>query len=509
MNKTLAPLLLLFLCGLAAFMGLALPVVPLRLSLVIFGGAIALLLVVVILLVPNSKRVPYGLIFVVFAVAIVTRFLWPNFAYLPIPALPIKNPQRLIWLLAIGFWLYTLSTNRELRERLARRCAQPGIAWMVFVLFGWRVLSMAFSEYAGYGFYLIARELFDFLMIFLFALTWVRGVEDVMRIGRWLLAATAVICGLAAVEYFRQQNLFLAFVPHDPNNEEFQLAALEAKLRGGLYRVQASFNHPLLLAQFLSVVLPVLMLSLWADRSRAVRTSAFVTLLVMVPVLWATQTRTALGVSAFVGALALLLVALHLTAKPGNGNNRSNLLAAIALVFLAAVGVAIAVFLVQLAMGRTAEESASSLVRIEMLQRAIKATQEEPLVGLGPGIGGYEAAAVFTRGRATLDSYWLIVLLESGVPAIALFLALLAAGARHVVTALQMGLSGEGRILGAWALAVLSFAVSSSVLGTPHNLPLLYLALAVIVALRDREPMSAPVSAPVQAKRTLPQSAWR
>lgn len=484
-RQLLAPLLLVALSLLATLIGLGLPILPMRFSLIAFGGAIVLLLAMGILLLPDARQVPYKAIFAVFSIAIITRFLWPNFAYLPIPALPIKNPQRLLWALALAYWIYALSTNTELRQRLAQRVSSSRIAWLVLAFFVWRAMSVPFSEFPGLGMTLLLRELFDYLPAFLFVLTWVRDANDVSRIGRWLLFATVVICGLAAAEYAGKRNLFLSVIPYDPNNEEFLQAALESKIRGGVYRVQASFNHPLLLAQFLSVTLPVLLLTLWGDRSRGIRAIGWCVLLVLPAVLWSTQTRTALGVSAFIGALAVLLVALEAVRRRAPGSDRRNLQAALVLVFLTAIGAAVMAFALQLAVGRTSEEAESSRARVEMLDRAIVGARERPLLGAGPGVGGFEAANVNSRGRVSLDSYWLIVLLESGVPALALFLAALAAGAWRVVPAISRGLLGESRVQAAWGLSIVSFGISSMVLGTPHNLPLLYLALGVVVALDD------------------------
>lgn len=483
--KILPAVMVLLLAGLGTFLGMLLPVLGLRFSLLGFGSLIVLVGLVVVMLLPNRKVVPYGLIFFVFGAAVVTRFLWPNFAYLPIPALPIKNPQRLVWALALAYWLYSLATNRELRERLARRVSQPGLAWLIFMFFAWRMLSVPFSEYPGVGTYLMLRELFDYLPAFLFVLTWVRGADDAVRVGRWLLAATFVICILAIAEYIGKRNLFLSVIPYDPNNEDFLRSALESKIRGGVYRVQASFNHPLLLAQFLSVTLPVLMLTTWSDHSRFVRLAGWGVMLVLPGVLWATQTRTALGVSAFIGASAVLLMTLYSIRRREVGTDRHSMQAAILLMFLAALGAAIIAFAVQLALGRTSEETSSSQARVEMLERAVKGMQDQPLIGDGPGVGGFEAANINSRGRVSLDSYWLLVLLESGLPALMLYLAMLIAGVRHLVPAVSRGLHGEARIQAAWALAIASFAISSSVLGTPHNLPLLYLALGIVVALDD------------------------
>jgi hypothetical protein len=141
------------------------------------------------------------------------------------------------------------------------------------------------------------------------------------------------------------------------------------------------------------------------------------------------------------------------------------------------------VLVVQLAVGRTADEAVSSYARVQMLERAVVGAAENPLVGSGPAIGGAEAANVNSRGRSSLDSLWLVLLLESGLPALLLFVGLLAAGTSRVLTGMRAGFQGPAQTSAAWAFAILAFALTSLVLGTPHNLPLLYLALGALVVL--------------------------
>lgn len=483
LRRWLPWLLLLGVMPFALLMGMALPVLPIRFSLVAFGLVVLVLLVGVMLLLPDKRRVPRRLIHVVFGLAVITGFLWPNFAYIPIPALPTKNPQRLVWAAAIAYWLYTLSTNPELRDRLARRLAQPGLVWLALGLLGWRALSVPFSEHSGYGVFIVVREYFEYLPALLFALTWLSGLDDVRRLARWVIFSTAILCGISLLEVVRGENLFLALVPYDPSNENFLRAVVEAKLRGGEYRVQASFDHPLLLAQFLGVALPLALWLAWTDPSRRVRLLTICTLIVLPAVMWFTRTRTAVGLTAFVGALAVTLVALAAVRKPRADGG--NLRAAIGLVAMAAVGVAVLAFMVQLAVGRTEEESSSTQVRLMMLDRGIEAMLASPLVGDGPGVGGFQAAVIGSGGQVTLDSYWLMLLLESGLPALMLLLAMLAAASWRVVTAMSRGLDEANLARLSLGLAMLSFALSTAVLGTPHNLPFMYLLLGAMVALDD------------------------
>ena len=498
-SRFFAPLLLLLLCVFAAFVGLVLPVLPPRFSLTSVGFIIIIISASAILLLPDRKLVPYQLIFLIFSAAIVSRFLWPNYAYLPIPILPTKNPQRIIWLLAIAYWMYSLATNPELRSRLARRCSTSPIVNLVGLFFIWRIASMFFSEYPAAGFSKTSLELFEYLMAMLFVLTWVRGPEDAMRIGRWLLLATGVIVLIAIGEIISQRNIFATLVPIDSTNEEFIQAALESKLRGGSYRVQASFKHPLLLAQFICAMLPILWLTLRSDRSIGVRGATLCILVSLPLVLWATKTRTAIGVSALILIIGLLLLSFNAIRNRSRAGAKP-LIAGIVLLVATALGAAVLAFAAQLAEGRTSEESRSSEGRVQMFERAIVSTGDAPMLGLGPSVGGFQAANVTSRGQVSLDSWWLVVLLESGIPALLLLLTMLAWGSWQALRLLSSAGDTRSRVQGAWGLCVLAFAITSSVLGTPHNLPLLFVALGVLVAMKDDGQAPLPLGAKARSR---------
>jgi hypothetical protein len=470
---------------LAALIGMALPVLPVRMSVIgvgmilLFGG------VVLVMLIPDRRTVPYRLIFAVFFVAVFTRFLWPNFAYIPVPVLPTKNPQRLLWFLAIVYWLYALGTNRELRERLAQRCSESAIVWLIVGLFAWRLVSLVFAEHPAFSIMPTVFEAFEYLPAVLFALTWIRDEQDALRVCRWLMLATLVILGITVAEVALQQNVFLRLIPFDPNNEEFLQTSLESKVRGGQYRSQASFNHPLLLSQFLAVVMPLIALCARFDPSRAMRRLAILALCGLPFMLWAARTRTGVIVAILVAGALLLGAVLQRLSRRKPATTRGldgGMAAGMALLVLLAASVAAIAVIVQLTLGRTAEEVTSSYARVEMLQRALVATADSPLVGFGPDQGSILAANTNSRGRSSLDSFYLALMLDSGVPALLLFGALVAAAtfrARLLITGTGLREAAQA----AWALAAIGFAISAAVLGTRHNMSLFYLALGILVAL--------------------------
>lgn len=477
----------------ALIIGLAIAALPVRLTLVMSLLIVVPIFVGALLLTPDRRTVPYRLIYGIFVVAVAAKFLWPNFAYIPIEALPSKNPQRWVWAFCILYWAYGLATNSELRERLAKRLANSQVAWLLAALILWRILASGFSESIPTSVYLMLVELFDYVPAFLFALTWVRDERDARTLALALLVTALLIGLIAAVEFAIKANVFLQLVPGDIENEEFLRAAVEGKLRGGAYRVQASFNHPLLLAQFTVCVLPLAVYVATTAPQRTTKAFAAVVFFVLMGMLLASRTRTAVAVAAPVLALSFLMAAWTGMTNRKSGVHKP-LISAIGLLAGVAVLVSVFALIAVLTQGRTQEEAGSSLARVIMLQRAMDAAAVEPLVGYGPGVGNYKAALYSSSGAASLDSYFLTQLLEAGVPAMLLYVALIGVGALQILrhfspTAQQAGRASK--VLAMWGLCIIAFGVSSAVLSTPHNMPLLFLALGVVAALTQEDGRSA------------------
>lgn len=499
---------MMIMCVVALFFGLAVSVLPLKLTLI--GTMFILLIVggVVVLLMPEQAAAAQRAMLMVMFIAFAAKFLWPNFAYIPIDALPTKNPQRLVWAMALAYWIYTLATNRELRHRLASRIIQSRVVWLVLALFVLRAVSIAFSAYPVVSTYTVLIEVFDYLPALLFALTWIRGEEDVRAFGRAIVVTTLAVSAITLAEVLMKQNVFTRLVPTDVSNEEFLVMALEEKLRGGVYRAQASFNHPLLLAQFIVTVLPILLLTCKLERGSYRALAALA--IAMVPLgLVASRTRTSIIVAGFVLAAVFLIAAVNRArmSSPDSGKQIRGALSVLG--GIAAAGVLVAVGYI-LTVGRTAEEASSSGARVEMLYRAADAAQDSPLFGFGPGLGAPKAAVYSSRGTGSLDNYWLILLLDSGLPAMLLFLGLLGFGVKHMLRYLFTGHRDPTKLVsGMWGTAVVAFGLTTTILGTPHNLPLLYFALGALVALQFPAASTAAASASLHKPPARAFVAWR
>lgn len=461
----------------AAGMGTALGALPLALAL----PAVTLLATPWVLLGIGALPLPsdwngdrlYWTFLTVFAL----YFIWPQGAFIAGLKLPVKHPQKIAFLLVFALWLTAIIKVPAVRQRfIARvRMARPvTTAVSVFALLGllscWNSIAPLFSLYRW------AQEAIWVISIFFIVLSLPNSLRQVHGAIAALSAAAVLNAIFAIPETLRRKNLFERFSNLDAVDPITAQAILEAKFRGGGYRAQASFDHPLLFAEFLLVMAPLACVALgYAYR----RWRPSVTL---VPIYLFGVLSTRSRVSAVVAGIALLFALVfwfvYLTRK-----NHRTLMPVIQTVF--AIPLMLALLLgagfagSELIAGRNTDEFLSSLARLEMLRESWPLILAQPWLGYGHGAGGFVLGFADSSGMMTLDNYFLGVALDNGVLALValltgLFLALtraIAMAASHDPDLRRIGL--------ACSTGLLSVLLIKLVLGTGLNNGLMYFLMAL------------------------------
>ncbi|MDT7835863.1 O-antigen ligase family protein [Aquabacterium sp. OR-4] len=470
----------------ALLLGLMIVVFPLKFTGTFSIAVLGVIGIVIALLLPDSRSDGGRIAVTLLVLAVATKFLWPSFSYIPVPGLPFKNPQRWVWLFCMGYLAWSLMTNATLRQRAAQRLRGHPVSALVLMFFGWRLVSCAGSEAPIASLFTTALEIFDYLPAYLMAITWIRDERDARTLTNAMAVVLLLVVCATLVEARMQSNPFMALLPYDPTNSEFLNAVGVAKFRAGAYRAQATFNHALLLAQFLACMLPLAMASLARAAPPLIRLSALGGALLLPVAMWATHTRTAVVAASLVLGLMALVLAWR-QARRHDGSFQHHVIGYFGLIAAAALLLMAAAVAYYWTVGRTAQEAGSSLARLHMLELSFDAFAESPILGHGPGSGAFKAGLKSSDGTISIDSYFLTQLVESGLFGFVLFCSFFCfATAGYLREAGQATRSGISLRL-TWCLLVLAFGFSALVLSTPHNMALLYLALGVLVALSPRQ----------------------
>jgi hypothetical protein len=205
--------------------------------------------------------------------------------------------------------------------------------------------------------------------------------------------------------------------------------------------------------------------------------------LMILPVLYFTHSRSAWAVMAILGIIfAAFFVVRSSKYKKFNYSTVISLLLVPAL-----IGGAISAYMILLTLshGTTAEERISSMARVIMLEKGIPLIEAQPVVGYGVGLGGYTLGFVGEGGMLTLDNYYLLLALDSGLLALMIFCLMLVWTGKKLITALTLQQRNYSTRLAALALSVIGIAIFQTILGTTHNFPLLFLLLATMIVVLE------------------------
>ncbi len=347
--------------------------------------------------------------------------LWPRYVYFSIGG-PQVNPLTLLTFASIVLALALIASSPALTARMAQvhRASKP-IGTILLLWLVWRLIATLSGKYpfaAGFDF---VREL-AYLTSFYLIGTIIACSADGPRLLIRVLLGCALLLGAAGmVEAVLQRNPFVRFASGGAT-----LSAIDAlkviaaeKVRGGSYRVQATFEHPLVFAQFLVAALPLAMYAVVWERSKLWRLVAILFIPMGLFTLYKTGSRA--GVACLAGSLAFLGLFGWVKLVRSRGYGKAVAFAAVPAVFLGLAAVALLVE--ELASGRNRVEQGSSLVRLKMLQLGVRALQDSPALGFGQASAISKAGILDpATGVGTLDSLLLSTALDSGYVGLGLFL---------------------------------------------------------------------------------------
>lgn len=489
--------------ALPLLLGGALAMLPAGAAVRLAAGIFAILFVLIALLWPDAAQTRYRWLLGGVGVSIGLLFLWPKYAYIPLDALPTKNPQRMFFLAFLAYFLFALSTSRSLRDQfVARVRGAPVLMSLIALFFAWRLLSSLASSSPLDSLYAGLIEMFEFLTPFLLVVTILRDRRDLDYLLLVLLVTATLVCLLAIAESMLKRNLFEPLIVVDTSRPEFFREALVAKLRDQQYRVKASFHHPLLLAEFLVCMLPLIFYRI-GKSAIAERTLLLVLLAMILWSIYAAVSRSAI-VAGLVAAIAYSGVFFVRTFARRRLDARTVFsVLAVPVFFLLAAGAYS--YVLELAIGRSTAEQASSLARLVMLKYGIPQVLDSPILGHGVGFGPLILGYIGETGQVTLDNYYLSLALDSGLPALLLLSAIVGWAALRGARALGAADSDEAYLYAALSIAAIAFAMIKSILATEHNFPLFFILIGALVVLRCPVPREGSMDAATSA--TAPRSA--
>ena len=423
--------------------------------------------------VPGARRARLGA--VLGLVAVFAAVVWPRLAFFPVGPLGKVNPFTIATLAALAA-LAVSQLSRPPANAGKDRAIVTGLSAALLALIGLRLVSDFAGQDIAASLYLTAREtayIFSFYLIG----WWVVRETSFHRLAWVLVVATYGVILLGLVEVFAGASL-LGMLPSFMTETVDPLALadlLAAKLRDGRLRVQASFDHPILFAQYLAATAPLLIHRVRFAPSAWRRCAPLLALGLAVYLVYRTGSRAGLAVLGFsCVAYGLLLAYRRLSPAKLIG----------AYLMTIAVLAAVLVFFDDIALffyGRTIEEIVSFNARQLMIYNARPWIELQPVLGYGDGMSVQKAGVEGFGRLVSIDNYYLTTILNfgfAGLAALLLFLGLAAlTGWRQLRAAAD---PGEASLMAAGLCMIFAVALVQLIVSIPGNMVLVYLGAGAL-----------------------------
>jgi O-antigen ligase len=445
-----------------------------------------LLPVVVVLfwLAPAVRSYPKVLLSLLFFCWLAVSVLWPQYLSLNLSGLPSIKASRAVLIVLIVIWLFYMMNSLQMKQNLSSIYMRNSKVFaLLLLLVLTRVFSLFFSEAPFQSLFSFMKDFIEVFLPILILLSIFSFKEDLDRLLLVFAVTGAGVVCLSLLEIIMNKNIFLFYLPAGfVVSSEFIEQSLKETVRTAGLRVKGPFSHPLLLAQFLVVILPVYAYFIFTHTKKTVRICSLILIPLIVFILYKTGSR-----SSFVGIAVEALVLSVLYLKWVSVTKKASALGWIVIVSYPIL-ILVAFFVFYLTMdffvGQTAGEISSTNARFIMWDRGLSLVLNSPVFGFGSGSAAY-VLGFFSNGTLTIDSYFLSILLNYGYLGLILFIA-------YFIFIFYIGLKlmkenvNNAPILILILSSISGYLTVALILSTAHNLHILFIFSALILLLATK-----------------------
>jgi hypothetical protein len=271
----------------------------------------------------------------------------------------------------------------------------------------------------------------------------------------------------------------------------------------GKYRSQATFTTPLGMAEYLAMTMPFIMHYMLTAKRLTVKIAAAISVPFLLYVILISGSR--LGVVGFgVSILIYGLVWGILRWRRSPDVIGPAIVLAYPIVFAVAIAASLFVGKIRTHVWGGGAQLPSTLARITQWKMGIPKILSNP-IGHGIGTGGQVLGYVDPSGNGTIDSYYLLILLEFGFFGFIIYYGLIVASIyyslRSVLT--TKNLDSELALLAPIGISLSAFLVTKAVFSNTDNHSLAFMMMGMVGALvyrarqgETRQRVAAPSKAP-------------
>ena len=421
----------------------------------------------------------------------VAFILWPNYLAIALPGLPWLTLVRLINAPLVVLLLICVSVSKPFRARIADCLKDSPFIWKVLAFYVGMVtvtlplagvaIPVAINKFVV----MMTTEIATF---FLSAYIFIRP----RRLEFWVYLLLGMDAFLCAIGWWENRLGYVPWVGHIPSFLKIDDPTVDRVLAGvvraavDIHRVQSVQTTPLGFAELLGLSAP-LALHLAINRySFVVRVASAAMIPIIIYTIVLTDSRLGFVAMIVGAALYLLLWALVRWREVRGSLFGPAIVMGYPAIFMAIVAATLLIGRLRAKVWGNGSQASSDESRKDQWHLAIPKLAHNPIghgYGTAAGVLGYANA----DGITTVDSYYINLLLDSGIIGFTLYLAFFL-GSAWLAAREAMRAPGdrELRLLMPLAVTLVGFVVVKGVLSQDANHPLVFFFAGAIAALIHR-----------------------
>lgn len=469
----------------ATFYGLMAAILPPQL-MAYPATPIFILMALILWLVPDTGGIDYDRLQAVVLPYLALSIAWPSYVAFNLPGLPWISMTRGVLVVVLVLFLWNYSTSVDMRDKTRESVSAMPVAIRVFWGF-WAVstLSLVFSNQLAASLKLyINNQIYWTMALFVTAILAARP-GFVLKVAKIVIVASGIVLVYSLYEFRIERVPWLDYLPSflkiDPELLEILLKP-QSRAGTNAYRVRGPYAAALYFSEFLTMVYPFFLHFAFRERRFlpfvAYAAGAFGCFVVMI----LTDAR-----SAMIGFLVATFLYVFYNARRGRAKtplsiaNTAVLFAYPVMLFITSLVVWFwnRAHVMVLGGGQHVASSNARDIQWEMAWPKIFAYP------LGHGVGrGNEALGYTNRGGVgTVDSYFITVMMDSGLLALPLFMLTFLIPAWVAFKHHRDSDSPEEQLLAPLSLALINFGIVKSVLTSEATVPLAFVFVGCIFGL--------------------------
>lgn len=304
-------LIVMSLIGLALFTGLLLTVGGTQ-GLSIIAVPIAIMAGLVVWLLPDIDRPanpPYQKLLTAFLIMLVA---WPNYLAIALPGLPWITPPRLVLGVLIATLVMDLAQHASSRQRIGEILFHDPLTTRLYgtylaLVVIWIGFAPSPVDTLRYS---VFQQILDLLPMIV-VLWLLRDINHVRTITLILVIGCIITMLVTIPENLLQQPPWLGYIPSwlaiDADMLQVYLSP-QARVGDGRYRVRGTFGVVLFYAQYVGIIMPVLLYYMWKMPARLKWVSGLL-LILLLQTVWFANARTAsLSLIVSIAGMAALIL---------------------------------------------------------------------------------------------------------------------------------------------------------------------------------------------------------